>query len=371
MKNNFLTRILPSLLRSFFSQKLAKNRSPQWLVLVSAIALLFVIGGNWHIPARSNGFDTPVLIASDCPTEATPASNAQTEANAVEAPAPIATSVSNVKANTDASETPALVAKTEIAPYPSDVQRLIQQGYMTVGTLGFDTPPFYFEQNGKLQGSDMELARNIGKLLDLEVRFDRNSPTFSDLIEKTARGEVDMAIGKLSVTMPRLKQLHASPSYIKFKQALLINRTQLATLGGKDSQSIQQILREEPIEIGVIGRSSYQRYAEQNFPNAKIVGFKSWTEATEAVEKGDVFAIYRDEAEIKKIMLGQPQLALKLKSVLFNDLEDNKAIFVNVNNPQLAHIIDHVLTDVYEPWTTERLIEEFHEVFTNPEFASK
>ena len=340
MNNYFFNRIFLFHLRTSSPRKSLDKfwgRLWQWPILACAISLLFVLVFKGFAPALANSQNTAIASLSEDST---------------------------------ALQTPISDSKATPFNYPSDIQRLLERGYITVGTLRFDTPPFYFEKDGKLKGSDIELARNIGQLLDLEIRFDRNSPTFNDLIERTARGEVDMAIGKLSVTMPRLKQLHASPSYIKFKQAVLINRTQLATRGGKDSQSIQQILREDPIEIGVIGKSSYQRYAEQNFPNAEIIGFKSWTAATRAVETGEVFAIYRDEAEIKKIVLGQPQLALKLKSVLFNDLEDNKAIFVNLNNPQLAHIIDYVLTDVYQPWTTEKLIEEFYEVFTNPEFAS-
>lgn len=278
-------------------------------------------------------------------------------------------------ASNPATATSASAAPAQLPPdldlYPPDIQRLMRQGYIVVGVPSFDTPPLYFEQNGELQGADINIAKSLGQKLDLEVRFDRQSKTLDELINRTARQEVDIAIGKLSTTINRLKKLHASPNYIRFKQALLIDRTQLLALGGKDAESIQKLLKTEPISIGVIGKSSYEQYAKQNFPNAEVIGFPGWTEATEALATGQVFSIYRDENEIKKIIMSQPQLAIRLKSVLFNDLEDNKTVYVSLANPQLAHVIDNIiLNDATLNWTSDRLIDAFYDIYTNPEFAS-
>ena len=271
------------------------------------------------------------------------------------------------------SPTPAAAAALppDLDLYPPDMRRLMTQGYLIVGIPNFDTPPLYFEKNGELQGADIDIARSLGEKLNLEVRFDRQSTSLDNLIDRTARHEVDLAIGKLSTTMPRLKKVHASPNYIRFKQALLIDRTQLLELGGKDAESIQNLLKTQAIAIGVIKNTSYEQFAKQNFPNAEVVGFPSWTDATEALATGQVFAIYRDENEIKKIIMSQPQLAIRLKSVLFNDLEDPKAIFVSLANPQLAHVIDNVIqNDPSHIWTSDRLIDTFYDIYTDPSFAS-
>ena len=251
------------------------------------------------------------------------------------------------------------------------MQRLIRQGYFVVGIPSFDTPPFYFEKDGELQGSDISFMRNLASELELEVRFNRDSSRYDELIARTALNEFDVAIGKLSTPMSRLKKLHTSPDYILLKQALLIDRTKLLALGGKDALSIQNILKNEPISIGLIGGSAHERWAKINFPNAEIIGYPSWTDAINAVATEEVFSIYRDEGEIKKIMLAQPQLSIKLKSVLLSDLDDNKAIYVSRANPQLAEIIDRVLMDSKRVWTTDRLIDEFRDIYTDPAFASK
>lgn len=284
-----------------------------------------------------------------------------------QAPAP---TTGNAQAPSPTSAAPAELP-SDLDLYPPDMRRLMTQGYLIVGIPNFDTPPLYFEQNGELQGADIDIARSLGEKLDLDVRFDRQSTSLDNLIDRTARHEVDLAIGKLSTTMPRLKKVHASPNYIRFKQALLIDRTQLLEMGGKDAESIQSLLKTQAISIGVIKNTSYERFAKQNFPNAEVIGFPSWTEATQALAAGQVFAIYRDENEIKKIIMSQPQLAIRLKSVLFNDLEDPKAIFVSLANPQLAHVIDNVIqNDPSHMWTSDRLIDTFYDIYTDPSFAS-
>ena len=384
MKKHFFTQIIAPILRKLLPQKLTNQfsaRSWQLLGLGCGLVLFFTLIGNWNTVLLSHSTkDIFTNVESTTLVDSSPSiipdshKNHQAKVSETYSPSPNLLpqglpEIENLGITRDlaSSKTVAVDSKTTIpnlSLYPPDMRELMERGYITVGTLSFDTPPFYFEQNGELRGADIDLARNIGQLLDLEVHFDRKSATFKELIERTARGEVDMAIGKLSVTMPRLKKLYASPNYIKFKQGVLINRAQLAIRGGDDSQSIQRILKDQAIRIGVIRDSSYQRYGQQNFPNAEIIGFSSWKKAIQAVVKGEVFAIYRDEAEIKKIMLGQPQLALQLKSVLFNDLEDNKSIFVNLRNSQLAHTIGHILTR-QEPWTIEYLIDKYNQAFTN------
>ncbi|MGA1475651.1 MAG: substrate-binding periplasmic protein, partial [Prochlorothrix sp.] len=289
--------------------------------------------------------------------------------------APSGTADRIAQATTDLPDDPLPDADTVTVPnlelYPPDIQRLMTQGYITVGIPNFDTPPLYFEKDGTLQGADVDLARNLGAQLELEVKFDREATTLNELIDRAARNQVDIAIGKLSTTVPRLKKLHASPNYIRFKQALLIDRTKLLELGGKDAESIQSILKTRPVDIGVIGKSSYERFAKRNFPNANVIGFPSWSDATEALAQGEVFAIYRDENEIKKIIMSRPQLAIRLKSVLFNDLEDSKSVYVSLQNPQLAHVIDNIIDgDPSNVWTSDRLIDEFYDLYTNPNFAS-
>ena len=405
-----LIRLISPLFRQQ-SSKGTQKRAPWggWFVLGSAILLMVTLGSSFYHPVlSSDGGDLPLSTASPFPAivppppatrssttappktslGSTPSPQTQPPGSAPSLGAsPTAAPPSHGSSPASAAPNPPnpaqsqpsnpLAATTAAPPknpkpltYPPDMQQLLQRGYLEVGVINLNTPPFYFEQDGELVGLDIDLAHLIGELMGLEVRFNRQAETYPDLVEMTARGDVDLAISKLSVTIPRLQQVHASPSYIKFKQALLIDRTQLAAKGGKDAQSIQRILKEEPISIGVISKSSYERYAQENFPNAEVVGFDSWTDASKAVAEGKVFAIYRDEGEIKKIMMGQPQLSIKLKSVLLNDLEDNKAILVSLKYPQLAHIVDYTVGNLMTTWTIDNLIDKFLEVFTNPEFAS-
>jgi hypothetical protein len=78
--------------------------------------------------------------------------------------------------------------------------------------------------------------------------------------------QVDVAIGKLSVTIPRLGYAKPVP-YLNLHQSLLINRKVLDRItNGPDN--IGPSLRTAPLRIGVIAGSSHAVWGSTTFPKA-------------------------------------------------------------------------------------------------------
>ena len=78
---------------------------------------------------------------------------------------------------------------------------------------------------------------------------------------------------------------------------------------------------------------------------------------------GKVDAIYRDSLEISMLVLQDPRLALEFASVVIEDLDDVKAIFVGESNTGVASLIDFLISDEYPVINESQIIERYHRYF--------
>ena len=149
--------------------------------------------------------------------------------------------------------------------------------------------------------------------------------------------------------------LYTKP-YVIFSQALLINKIKLAKYGIKDS-NLKHFLKSFKGNIGVIKNSSYERYASLNFPNTKLDLFDSWEEVIEAGVNAEVFAIYRDELEIFKIMQLRPSSNLTLKPVILEDQIDSIAIALHPSEFHFVFYLNRVLESMNIVKDTQKLLD--------------
>jgi len=220
-----------------------------------------------------------------------------------------------------------------------DIEGILRRGKLVVAITAVDQPPFYFvDKNGKLTGYDIHLASKMAEELGVELEISRDAPAFNDLVVLVASGKADLAVSKLSRTLSRARTIKFSTPYMTFKQGLLFNRLQLAKVASEDE--INRYVRHYKGSIGVIANSSYVNYAKINFPKAQIKEFPTWDAAVEALTKGEVLSVYRDELEIKKVLASIPQSSLILKPLYFTDLTDPIAIAVKKENSQLLYWVN-------------------------------
>lgn len=222
-----------------------------------------------------------------------------------------------------------------------DIARIVNRGELVVAMLKTDNPPFFSEKNGELSGTDVDLARLIGKELGVPVRFDRSPETYDSVAETVANGQADLGISRLAKTLKRGQIVHFSSTYMRLGHALLIHRVRFAELSG--GRPPPQVLRNFTGKISVIASSSWEEFGRRNFPNAKIIPYPSWPAAVAAVKKGDVVAAYRDELEVMAILRRDPSLALTLRTVTFNDLESSLSMMIGVRDATLLSFVNEVI----------------------------
>ncbi|MBB5425986.1 ABC-type amino acid transport substrate-binding protein [Paraburkholderia sp. JPY158] len=293
------------------------------------------MGALWRrIGASLAGAALAVAAGTAAATPASP--SAPVVANAIAAPAP-------APASAPVTTSTGLVQMPDGRLLTPEFARIIGRGELVVAVLSVDQPPFFEERNGKLEGLDIDLARDMANKLHVKVRFNRDAHTFDDVVSLLARGQADIAVSKLSRTLTRATVIAFSSPYLRLNRALLLNRVKFAQLA--HGRSVPEVVRSFDSTIGVVANSSYAGYVVNNFPHAQVRSYPTWDDVLKALNAGEVTAAYRDEFEVKRVLKVDPTASLRLRVVTLQDLEDTLAIGVNVNDPALLSFVNQFLAE--------------------------
>lgn len=244
-----------------------------------------------------------------------------------------------------------------------DIKRILDRGKLVVAMTSFDVPPFFMtDANGRFYGLDVSLAEGIAKSLGVPVEYNRQGKTFNEVVDIVIRGDADVAISKLSVTMSRAMKVRFSTPYLVLRHGLLVNRLDLAKMAkGKETVDV---IKDYNGSIGVLAKSSFIDYAAEFFPKAKVVEFPNWDPAlVSAVSRGEVPLAYRDELEVKKVIRGNPTAALNLRTILIDGTRDDIAIAVPWDSKQLLSVVNLYLSR-QKRLTVNGLLDQYEEIFT-------
>ncbi|MFA6709502.1 MAG: transporter substrate-binding domain-containing protein, partial [Fusobacterium sp.] len=115
------------------------------------------------------------------------------------------------------------------------------QDKLIVGTDATEFQPFEYIENGEITGFDIELMKEIGKVLKREVEFKNIS--FAGLLPALQVGKLDAVIAGLTVTDERKKHVNFSQSYYTSKQLIIVN---------KNNDTIKNLDDLEGYKVGVV-----------------------------------------------------------------------------------------------------------------------
>jgi polar amino acid transport system substrate-binding protein len=227
------------------------------------------------------------------------------------------------------------ISDEDLAYYSPQMKAIYERGNLRVAMPSTDRQPFfYINDNGVLSGSDVELAADIAAQLSVGVEYVRSANSFEEVVNQVASGQADIAVSKLSATLPRAQKILFSNPYLTLHQGLLLNRLAMARLGSASVDPLQ-LLRQTKVKIGVIAGTSYVSYANLMFPKAQIVQFATPQESMDAAIKGEVTAIYYDELQLKQLLANNPDRSIDLQLHIIPDQVDLIAIAIPPNNIQL------------------------------------
>lgn len=180
-------------------------------------------------------------------------------------------------------------ALAQAAP-ASTLDRVIDQGYVRVCTTGDYKPFTYFNpKTKKYQGIDIDMARDLGHALGVDVRFVRTS--WSTLMKDFTAGKCDIAMGGISVNLDRQKQAYFTEPY------LTDGKTPITLCKNVDRfQSLKQIDQPD-VTVVVNPGGSNERFARAHLQQAKILVHKDNTTIFDEIIDGKADLMITDGTE--------------------------------------------------------------------------
>lgn len=157
----------------------------------------------------------------------------------------------------------------------STLDSVIDRGSLRVGLTG-EQPPFAMvDLRGELMGAEIDLARAIGGMLEVEVEFIQMP--FSDLLPAIDAGTVDVVLSGMTINAERSANFaFAGPYFVSGKTILIKeeNQTEIQEAAALNSADLT---------ITVLAESTSEIFVRNNMPDAQLLPTSSYEEAVKAV----------------------------------------------------------------------------------------
>ena len=175
-----------------------------------------------------------------------------------------------------------------------------KRGELVVG-VKYDSKPFGFVENGKLQGYDVDIAHLMAKrILGNERLVKFVEVDSSNRIAKLNSGEVDMLIATMTITPQRQEIVDFSIPYFYAGQAIMIRR-------GNNIKTVSDLNGRRVIVIlGTTGEKNIRYFA----PEVALLGYKSYQDGFNGMLNQKAEALSTDDAIIAGFLMDHSEFMM-------------------------------------------------------------
>lgn len=213
---------------------------------------------------------------------------------------------------------PALDSRTAIQKQqqPIDVLSSIKEtGTLRVGTTGDFVPFSYFEASdtGQYSGIDIELAKDLGKALGVQVRFIKTS--WPNLLTDLNASKFDIGMSGITITEKRKETADFSiPMLISGKVAITRDENVARY------NSIANI-NKEGVRVIVNPGGTNEAFARANFPNATLIENEDNISIFQKIVDGEADLMVTDAMETLVQERIHPELEAVNPTIPFNSFQ--------------------------------------------------
>ncbi|MGB6295329.1 MAG: transporter substrate-binding domain-containing protein [Rivularia sp. (in: cyanobacteria)] len=194
----------------------------------------------------------------------------------------------------------------------ASLKEIQQRGYITVAVKDNFPPLAFRDESGNLQGFEIDIAQRLAQ--DLLAKPDASNSDNSDKLDKlikfkpvtnlqrlkvVEKGEVDMAIAKVTATPSRERIVNFSIPYYLDGGFIAIKDT--------SSQKLSDL---QNSKIAVLKNSSTIAPLRYYLPEADLIGVKSYLEGERLIENNRVSAFAADVTSLSNWIKQNPQYRL-------------------------------------------------------------
>lgn len=208
------------------------------------------------------------------------------------------------------------------------LSRIQQSGTLVVGTSG--SMPLMSEKlmTGELAGFDIDLANALAESMGVKLKF--KTLPFQELIPALNKGEVDIVLSNMTMTVERNMQVAFAGPYFVSGKCLITKEKEVAS--SDDASDLNQ----KDISIAVVKGTTSESFVKELLPELKRVNVADVDEGTLKVERGEVKAMLTDFPICLSVMKRYPDsgfesvLSLLTYEPIGIAMSADDALFVNL-----------------------------------------
>ncbi len=235
---------------------------------------------------------------------------------------------------------------------------------LVVGTAGTLYPTSYHEdKSNKLTGYDVEVMREIGKRLGLDVKFKEIG--FDGLFSSLNSGRIDVAANDIAITKDRQKTLSFSDPYKISFGSMVVRK--------KDQSGIHSFDDLKGKIAGGAANTTYTKLAKQFGAKTKIYGNVANDVYFRDVSIGRTDVILNDYYLQKIALKAMPQFNLMIAPDLYY-MKSKGGLAMKKGNDALVKHVNKALADMKKDGTLTKLSKKFYagmDVSKEPDFDIK
>ncbi|MGE9214385.1 transporter substrate-binding domain-containing protein [Exiguobacterium aurantiacum] len=225
-----------------------------------------------------------------------------------------------------------------------------EDGTLTVGTAGTLYPASFREEDSDtLTGFDVELMKEVGKRLDLEVQF--KEMAFDNMLTSVQNGQVDVAANDISVTEDRKEKFAFSTPYKYTYGTAIVRKSDLSGI-----ESIEDLKGKKAAGEAT---TVFMDVARQYGAEEVIYDNATNDQYLRDVSTGRTDVILNDYYLQTLALAFFPDFDITIHpDIAYNPQE--VAFLMDKENAELQENIDRVLDEMLEDGTVKELSETFY-----------
>lgn len=227
-----------------------------------------------------------------------------------------------------------------------DLSRIKAAGEIKIGTEGTYAPFSYHDISGDLTGFDVDIGRAVAKQLGVKATFVESK--WDGLIAGLDDKRYDAVINEVSITPARQAKYAFSDPYITSHAVLLVasNNTSIKTFADLKGKKAAETLSSN---FGKIAKDS----------GADVVADNGFNESIDLLLSGRVDATVNDSLSYLDFKKHKPDAKVKLVATYETGTNDQSAILLRQNNPELVAAVNQALATLKSNGTYLKISEKY------------
>ncbi len=238
-------------------------------------------------------------------------------------------------------------APAQQAAAGSLLERINNQGTLTVGTEGTYAPFTYHDDAGKLTGYDVEVTRAVAEKLGVKIDFKETQ--WDAMLAGLKAGRFDMVANQVSLTTPERQATFDKSAEYSYSGPMAVNR--------KDDDRIKTLADVKGLSSAQSLSSNYGEMAEK--AGAKIVPVDGMAQALALVQQKRADFTFNDSLALLDYLKKNPESGLKTAWTAGAEDKLGSGFIVNKGNDEALAKISGAVEELRADGTLKKLGEQF------------